>query len=338
MNTADLRYEEHEDFNQYLDDTENDVIIAGVTFRASEVLFTMQKETYRIALTDYQTQQIEEFKQRVFDYYPTPIAYYFRQTYFGYLHHNNRLHLLRSTWESMIFVLYAIIIGEARKRTFPLRAAGIRETDLYNFSVDKKLSIIEKILTYDNANSFGLKCSNYFNVAEIVKIKQLNYSRNGFQHSAALSEEQAATLYAELLPEVIESLKSISQIENIEIFHFINTDGTPFALRCETFIGQSPNRTLKTYTLNPTQMAFTGIELNNQCLLAKIDDDIFSISPFLHFRNDEDGHVTNLCYLHQYNPSNANEFKFEIVRRAVYYFEPIATFNDRMLELRTLAT
>lgn len=338
METEDLRYEEHEDFNQYLDDTENNVIIAGVTFRASEVLFIMQKETYRIALTDYQTQQIEEFKQRVFDNYPTPIAYYFRQTHFGFLDHNNRLHLLRSTWEAMIFVLYAIVIGEARRRGFPLRAAGVRESDLYYFSVDRKLSIIEKILTYDAANGYSLKCSTYFDVNEIVKIKQLNYRRNGFQHSAALSEEQAATLFAELLPEVMDALKSINQIENIEIFHFINTDGAPSALRCETFIGQSPNRTLKTYNLNPAQMAFAVGELNNQCVLAKIDDDIFSISPFLHFRNDDDGHLTNLCYLHQYNPENPAEFKYEIARRAVYYMEPIAPFNDRMLELRALST
>jgi hypothetical protein len=338
MELDDLIFEEHEEFNQYLDETENNVEIVGVPFRPSEVLFNMSKETYRIALTDYQDQQLEEFKQKVFSNYPTPIAYYFRQTHHGYLDHNNRLHLLRSTWEAMIFVLYAIVIGEARRKNFPLRTAGVRENDLYNFSVDRKLSIIEKVLTYDRDNGFGLKCGVYFDVAEIVKIKQLNYRRNGFQHSGALSEEQAAALFSELIPEVLDALKSMLPIENIEVFHFLNSDGNPLSLRCETFIGQSPNRTLKTYSITAAQMAFAGAELSNQCVLTKIDDDIFSVSPFLHFKSDDDGHLTNLCYLHQYNTDNPAEFKFEIARRAVYYMEPIATFNDRMLELQALST
>lgn len=338
MELDDLIYEEHEEFNQDLDDSENAVSILDIPFRPSEVLFKMQKDTYRIALTEFQERQIEEFKQKVFDNYPTPIAYYFRQTHFGYLNNNNRLQLLRSVWEAMIFVLYAVVLGEARKKAFPLRAAGIRETDLYNFSVDKKLSIVEKILTYNNANTSGLKCGDLFDVVEIVKIKQLNYQRNGFQHLAALSEEQAASLFAELIPEVVGALKAISAISTIEIFHFIDTNGNPLSIRCETFIGNSPNRTLKTYTITAAQLAFTGIELSNLNLLAKIDDDIFSISPFLHFKSDDDGHLTNLCYLHQYNPSNALEFKFEIARRATYFMEAITNFNDKILELRVLTT
>lgn len=337
MELDDLRYEANEDFNQSIDE-ECVVSILNTPFRASEILFTLQKETYRIALTDYLNQQLEEFKQKVFDSYPSPIAYYFRQTHLGYLNNNNRLQLLRSVWEAMIFVLYAIVLGEARKKSLPLRAAGIREADLYNFSVDKKLSIVEKILTYDIVNAFGLKCGVLFDVAEIIKIKQLNYQRNGFQHLAALSEEQAASLFAELIPEVIDALKSIASIADIEIFHFIDTDGNPLSIKCETFIGQSPNRTLKTYLITAAQLTFTGIELSNLNVLAKIDDDIFSISPFLHFKSDDDGHLTNLCYLHQYNPANALEFKFEIARRATYYMESVATFNDKILELRVLST
>ena len=338
MELDDLIFEENEEFNLDLDDSENAIRIFDIPFRPSEVLFKMQKDTYRIALTDFQNRQSEEFKQKVYDTYPTPIAYYFRQTHFGYLNNNNRLQLLRSTWEAMIFVLYAVVIGEARKKSFPLRLAGIREADLYNFSVDKKLSIVEKILNYDIASTFCLKCGTLFDVIEIVKIKQLNYQRNGFQHSAALSEEQAGALFAELVPEVIGALKSIASIANIEIFHFINTEGNPFAIKCETFIGQSPNRTLKTYIISATQLAFTGVELSSLNVLAKIDDDIFSISPFLHFKSDDDGHLTNLCYLHQYNPDNALEFKYEIARRSVYTLMPILDFSVLMNELRILTT
>ncbi len=338
MELDDLIYEDHEDFNQDLDDNENAIEISGIPFRPSEVLFKVQPETYRIALTDFQNRQSEDFKQKVYDNYPSPIAYYFRQTQYGYLNNNNRLQLLRSTWEAIIFVLYAVVIGEARKKNFPLRLSGIRENDLYNFSIDRKLNIIEKILAYNRDNAFGLKCGELFDINEIIKIKDLNYQRNGFQHAAALSEEQAETLFAELLPEVIDALKSISQIQEMEIFHFINTDGNPFALRCETFIGNSPIRTINTYQITQAQMTFAGIELSSHNILVKIDNDIFSISPFIHFKPDDDGHITNLCYLHQVDPNNANDFKFEIARRSTYINMAKANFAERMDELRILTT
>lgn len=338
MDLDDLIYEEHEDFNQDFDDSEKEVVILGKSFRPSEILFHFSKETYRIALTDYQEKQAEAFKAAVYSSFPAPIAYYFRQVHHGYLDNNNRLHLLRSTWEACIFVLYAIVIGEARKRNFPLRTAGIRESDLYNFSLDRKIKNIEKILVYNRDNGMGLISGNLFNIADISKIKDLNYQRNGFQHVGALSEEQAASLFADLLPEVLETLKNVKNLKEYEIFHFVNTDGNPFALRCETFIGESPNRTLKIYTINADQLISIGTELSNQHVLVKIEDEFYSLTPFIHFTPDDDGHLTNLCYLHQFNPNNASEFKFEIVRRATEIIIPIANFNDTMLELRALTT
>jgi len=334
----DLLYDDNPDFNQYIEDTNDEVIINGESFLPSEILFNLKREAYRIALTDYQTQKIEDFKETVYSLFPSPIAYYFRQVHFGYLDNNNRLQLLRSTWEACIFILYAIIVGEARKKGFPLRAAGIRENDLYNFSLDRKINTIERILVYNRDNGFGLKCGGLFSIENILKIKELNYQRNGFQHAGALSEEQAGSLFAELLPDVIETLQNIENLKDYEVFHYLNTDGSPLSLRCETFLGQSPNRTLKTYTITAEQLAAIGAELTSQHVLVKIDDEFYALTPFIHFISDDDGHLTNLCYLHQYNPENAAEFKFEIARRAVYTMMPVANFNDRMLELRALST
>jgi hypothetical protein len=178
MNLDDLRYEEHEDFNQSLDDERGLIKILNANFRPSEILFALSKETYRIALTDYQLQQTEDFKDIVYSSFPTPIAYYFRQVHFGYLNNNNRLHLLRSTWEACIFFLYAIVVSEARKKRFPLRAANIRENDIYHFSLDRKINIIERVLLYNRDNNLMLKCGELFDLYDIVKIKELNYKRN----------------------------------------------------------------------------------------------------------------------------------------------------------------
>lgn len=338
MELDDLKYDDNPEFNASVDAENDAIIIYSESFPPSEVLFTLRKEAYRIALADYKQQLIEQFKETIYSQFPTPIAYYFRQVHFGYLDNNNRLQLLRSTWEGCIFMLYSIVVGEARKKNFPLRVAGVRENDLYHFSLDRKINIIERILIYNRDNGIGLKCGNLFSIDDILKIKDLNYQRNGFQHAGVLSEEQAGNLFAELLPEVIETLQNIESLKEYEVFHFLNSEGNPLALRCETFIGQSPNRTLKTYTLTAEQLATVGAELTNQHVLVKIEDDIYAITPFIHFIPDDDGHLTNLCYLHQYNPENAAEFKFEIARRAAYTMMPIASFNDRMLELRALST
>src|SRR5450432_3079265 len=98
MELEDLHYEEHEDFNQFLDDTENEVVVTSVSFRASEVLFTLSKETYRIALTDFQDKQIEKLRETIYYEYPLPIAFYFHQAENAYNNNNHRLQLLRSTW------------------------------------------------------------------------------------------------------------------------------------------------------------------------------------------------------------------------------------------------
>jgi len=91
MELDDLRYEDYEDFNQYLDETENEVKVTGVSFRPSEVLFGLSKETYRIALTDFEDQQTEELKQLAFNVLPDCIAYHYWQS--QYKHPPNHLYI-----------------------------------------------------------------------------------------------------------------------------------------------------------------------------------------------------------------------------------------------------
>lgn len=77
MELDDLIYEEHEDFNQSIDDDEGVVTILSTSFRASKVLYTLEKETYRIALTDFENQQTEELKQLAFNVLPDCIGKFF---------------------------------------------------------------------------------------------------------------------------------------------------------------------------------------------------------------------------------------------------------------------
>lgn len=343
MELDDLRYEEHEDFNQNLDETENEVVVTGVSFRASEVLFTLSKETYRIALTDFQDQQIEKLRETIYYEYPLPIAFYFHQAENAYNNNNHRLQLLRSTWEAIIFTLYALVIGEARSKSLPLRdiaqsnAQGnpdLSFNDYFSDRLAQKLLIIERILLYNQANDCGLMCANIISIPVIQKIRNLNQERNEFMHVAALSEEQAATSFAGIFPDVFDVLKDLRELEFVDIMHFVQVADAVTNLRCEIFNGHGLARNIKTITVTAAQLGQLGTQLNAQNILAKYQAELFSITPFLHFNPEANGNSTNLCYFKKRAP-NAR-YEYEIVSRSESIEFDRAVFDDRTTELRAL--
>ncbi|NUY82356.1 hypothetical protein HUK80_15735 [Flavobacterium sp. MAH-1] len=343
METEDLRYEEHEDFNIDFDDTQNAITILGSSFRPSEVLFYLQRETYRIALTDFRNQQIETLKETIYYEYPLPIAFYFHQSENAYDYNNHRLQLLRSTWEAIIFTLYAVVVGEARSKAFPLRniaqvnALGnpdLSFNDYFSDRLAQKLLIVERILTYNQTNNCGLLCANVVTIPTIQKIRSLNQERNEFMHIAAISEEQAATSYGALFPEVLDVLKDLRELEFVDIMRFIQVTDAVTNLRCEIFNGHGLARNIKNITLSSAQLGLLGDQLNAQNILIKYQGELFSITPFLHFRPEANGNVTNLCYFKR-KATNAR-YEYEIVSRSESVEFDRQVFQDRTNELRAL--
>jgi hypothetical protein len=84
--------------------------INGEIFLPSEILFNLKKEAYRIALTDFQTQQLEDLKQLAFQSFPSNFAYNYRLSDRGANANNpiNKFMHLKDTWESAIFILNAL--------------------------------------------------------------------------------------------------------------------------------------------------------------------------------------------------------------------------------------
>lgn len=50
---APLRFEDHADFNDYVDDSHGSIQVFGLSFRASEVLYRVDREAYRDALATF---------------------------------------------------------------------------------------------------------------------------------------------------------------------------------------------------------------------------------------------------------------------------------------------
>jgi hypothetical protein len=335
-------YSDNQEFNDEFDSDNPEITIGEfLPYKASMVLYYVDYDAYLASMEDYKQQKENAKQETVFDDYPQPIAYYYHQAQNGYSNNNHRLQLLRSTWEAIVFTLYAIVIGEARNRNFPLRGIAkldargnpdLSFVDYFSDSLAQRLLIIERILNYGIDNNISLVSHNIIPLPVIQKIRKLNQERNGFMHTAALSEEQASLRYLELNPEVLEVLADLNELALLDILHYVTNEGSATALRCEIFKGFKLARQNKSIRITLAQLNTVINEINNQNVLAYYGGDFFSISPFLYFKSEANGNITNLCYCKRRH--SQTRYEFEIVTRSEVYDDTGATFIDRVNELR----
>ncbi len=320
MELDDLRYEENEDFNQSIDDAEGVVTILNTPFRASEILFTLQKETYRIALTDFETQQTEELKQLGFNVLPDCIAYNYWLSQRGPNSNNpiaKFLHL-KDSWEGVIFTLNALVWGEVRAKAIDLKTADVYHSGQANLRFNSRVLLsdelkqilenIKAVVNFSNANGLNLKCGNFISLELIETLYELQNNRNHFSHTATPTKEQAEAELNIVTPLFRTVLKNLKFFEEISI------------LRFESFTTSCRFQTFKAHSLNREFEEAIGIEAVQQAyvmtnpgevIFAHWDDDIFSLSPFMHFKHDDTGHET---YLSVYKGKRDSKFWYEPVK------------------------
>ncbi len=344
MELDDLRYEDHEDFNQSIDDDEGVITVLDTPFRASEILFTLQKETYRIALTDFEDQQTEELKQLAFNVLPDCIAYNYWLSQRG-PNSNNPIYRflhLKDSWEAVIFTLNALVWGEVRAKAIDLKAAQVYRSGNPNLPFnaptllsDEPKQIIENIkavVNFSNANGLNLKCGNAISVELITTLYELQNNRNHFSHTATPTREQAEEELRAVLPLFKIVLKNLRFFEDISILRFENFD-----TKCHFQI-------FKAYSLH--RESDHGIEIQadkiayvmadaGEVIFAKWGDEIFSLSPFMHYKHDTTGHET---YLSVYKGKRESKFWYEPVKvRENICFDPLqARFDAEKSELQNL--
>lgn len=158
------------DFNRWL--IENYYVeIEEYEFPSSEVLYMMSKEKYAEALARYNADPKVSLS-RIEEGFPTPIAYYFFQANNNYQNDHHRLDLLKSCWESIIFLLFGLVVGEARHRKLDLKAVGIKWDTYWSNRLFDKITITENIL--DHAS----KAESLFRVHRSFRSQPLVSSKN----------------------------------------------------------------------------------------------------------------------------------------------------------------
>ena len=344
MQLNDLIYEEHEDFNQWINDSYEEVRIEDQIFMPSEILFKLKKDTYHTALMDFENQRAEELKELAFYSLPDCIAYHYWQFHRGPNSNNpieKFLHL-KDSWEAIIFTLNALVWGEVRAKAINLKTAPVYHSGQPNQRFNSRILLsdelkqilenVKAVVNFSNTNGLDLKCGNAISTELINTLYTLQNNRNHFSHTATPTREQAERELNIILPLFIIVLKNLSFFDDINILRFDS-----FTTRCrfQTFKGNSLNREFDdTIDLSQTQQIYV---MNNpgEVIYVKWVDDIFSLSPFMHFFHDTSGHET---YLSVFKGKRESKFWFEPVKvRENICFDALQPrFDSEKTELQNL--
>ena len=294
-------------FNESLD-ADGNVVIANIPFQRSRILYEIDIETYKQALYEFWEQDYEELKQIIFDAYPACIAYNFRLSERGEGAGDpvRKLLHLKDCWEAIIFVLYALVMGEVRKRGVGLKSvqvfvshdaggnpifANLNTDKILSESLKQKLYNIKAIVEHlkgDWLDDVRCECIEVSLIDDLIQLQDI---RNDLSHHNTPTREQAEAELKLVLPIFREMLMKTKFLENCKIFRF---DSYSSNCHCESFNGHFLNREFENLTLNEPKRNYV-IGLNKEQVFVFWDNEVFSLSPFLHFDKDTTGHESYLC-------------------------------------------
>lgn len=334
---AESRYEDYPEFNRWLDEQYGGFEIneENVYFNrlASEILFEMDQAAYWQLKQDYDLAQEEEIKRIVIEEFPTPIAYHFRRAQRGAESDLQRLQFLRDTWESLISMLHAIVLGESRVREVPLKSSGIVASHFKSDSLARRLDNIRNTIDAAQSAQIELKTAAFITSELVDQLKSLNQVRNGFSHTAALSETQARKIYVTNLVAVVEILGKLIELRNIKMLRFAGHGKSATMIKHEVFCGSAMVKDFDELNLTSEQLGKCARLLNSHNLLVMIDDSIIPLSPYVSPLDTESGHQTQLCF---FKKGKGGKYLYEIVGQSEEIEFEQAMFQDDFGELNAL--
>lgn len=278
-----------EEHRNYLDDNFK-VEINGYELIPSFTLETMDVEAYKASLREYITNKNSEYKDVIIDNFPAPIAHYFDLTNNDFDNYIHRLNLLRTTWESVIYTLYALTIAEAVANNIDLSVIKVfnkfikcRKNSLLSDKLGWKVEAVNEIIKYVNENAIEMRIASYINEDFHIDIlKELSHERNSISHIAALNEAQSKDKFEELYPKVYDLLLELCFLENVKFLKYVSSNNSVYDIKFSSFNSSLKKRNYNK-TLTSEEFTNIGADLNANTLLVEFEDTIFRISPFIHF-------------------------------------------------------
>ncbi|HAX96961.1 MAG TPA: hypothetical protein DCY35_10645 [Prolixibacteraceae bacterium] len=325
-----VEFSDNPAFNQWL--IENYLVeIEEFEFPSSDVLYKMSPEKYYEALARYNADP-KVHLSRIEDKFPNPIAFYFHQATCNYQNDHHRLDLLKSCWESIVFFLFGLVVGEARHRSINLKALGIKWATCCSNRLYDKLSIIENILDYAVKSGITFGCSDIIPISTIGLIKKLNQERNGFEHASAKTSSQQQALYAELYPQLEQVLRQLIKLEDVIVFRVYGAE-TPLYPRCEILNGCDLSGKKEIVRIQKDNYMEIVDYFNPGYIYAKVNDEVFCLAPFIHFTQEVYETNAILCF---YKQDKGGKHQYEVVGKSQIKGFEKSTFDVMENQLRSL--
>lgn len=323
----DLKYQK---FNESLD-TNGIIDIAGYQFYPSFILFKTDKDLFVEAYFEFKEREYEELKDIIYNQFPSCIAYNFRLSEKGEGASNpvTKLLHLKDTWESIIFVLYALVLGEIRSKSINISnvqvfvsqgASGVPVYENFNTrriitnALRTKIQNIKAIISFSKISDLNLKCE----VIEdelLDKLLELQDIRNDISHHTAPTREEAEEELRLVIPLFQEMLVFTKFLEDCKILRF---DSYTTICKCEEFKGHHLNKEFDDFDFEANIGLVIG--LGQEQMFVKWDEEVFSLSPFLHFHRGDGGRETYMSF-------------FKEKKESKHWFEPITKREDFAYDL-----
>jgi len=315
----DYEHTKYKKFNDSLDES-GEIDIAGLLFFPSRILFEMDVIAYEQSYNEFKQEEYERLMDTVYNRYPSCIAYNFRLSEKGEGASDpvRKLLHLKDTWESIVFVLYAIVWGEIRHKGIDLKGSTVLISisptgPVYgNFNTGRlltdalktKIQNIKAVIDYSKTNGLDLLCEK-IDIVLLDKLLALQDIRNDISHHIAPTREEAEAELLQVVPIFKEMLVMTEFLADCKILRFESFDTK---CKCEEFNGHYLNKEFDQFDFAANQAYVLG--LGQEQLFIKWNNEIFSISPFMHFHKDLAGRETYLSF-------------FKGKKDDKYWFEPI---------------
>jgi len=329
-------------FNESLDEdcrieANGHVKVGGTQFQPSRILYDMEPIGYTEAYQDFLNSEYERIKEVVFNQFPSCIAYNFRLSEKGEGASDpvRKLLHLKDTWESIVFVLYAIVWGEIRHKNIDLKAVqvfvspGVNGNPVYeSFNTRKlltdalktKIQNIKAVIDYSRAIGLSLQCEA-IETDLLDKLLALQDIRNDISHHNAPTREEAEAELLAVVPLFKEMLMLTEFLAECKILRF---ESFAVKCKCEEFNGHYLNKEFDDFDFAAQQSYILG--LGQEQLFLKWHNEIYSISPFLHFHKDGVGRES---YISFYKSKRESKFWFEpITKREEISFDHLQARFD----------
>lgn len=342
-----LPYEsdEYQRFNESLD-KDGKIYLAQTPFDRSYLLYKTDPALYKDAYQNFSDEEFDILKRLINDEYPSCIAYHFRHSEKGEGAFDpvKKLYYLKDVWESVIFVVYAIVLGEIRYKGIKidslqmLNGTSSTGTPMYQrinkdqYTTDKlkiKAKIIKTIISHSKDNNIGLKCE-LIPTDLLDDLLSLQDIRNGLSHHATPSTSEAENdlrLVSPLFREMLFKTKFLAECRILRFESYSNK------CRCQEFRGYSLNTEYENFNFG-TRL-HDVLNLGQDHLFVKWDDEVFSVSPFLHYKK-----VNEQSHLCVFKRITGNAFVFEPtqIRGDISFSHLESRFNAEKDYIRQLAT